>query len=471
MRRFTDKPPVRIGRACLVAAIAWLGVGCGGPARDGLVLVSLDTLRVGALGVFGRPDAHTPVLDRLAREGVHARAYTPIPLTTPAHATILTGFHPASHGLRKNVQRLSMRFDTLGEILGARGYATGAVAAAATAHPYWRLHQGFEVVDARKLAVRERPAGEVTDAALEVLDRLLEARPEAPIFLWVHYFDPHSPYAPPAPYDHLWDEGPSPFDGSDELHNRVIYEGLPVSPELLRRNLELYQGEVAYLDHELGRFLEGLEDRGLGGALIAVVADHGESFAPEYPFDHADRLYDSILAVPLILRGPGLPASDEVFPGTLPLEDLLPTLLELRGHPVPPGLDGVSRAAELRGEVPPTDVPIFAETARVPVRPDLREGGLNRGALRAVQRGGCKLVWNLDREEAALFDLEEDPEETRDLLQTSERGRCDPEALRRLHAEWARVHPEALTQKWISQSPPLSEGLRERLRALGYATE
>jgi arylsulfatase A-like enzyme len=451
--------------------IAWLGAGCGAPARDGLILVTVDTLRVGALGVFGHPDAHTPVLDRLAGEGVHARAYTPIPLTTPAHATVLTGFHPASHGLRKNVQRLSLRFDTLGEILGGQGYATGAVAAAATAHPYWRLHQGFEVVDAQTLTARERPAGEVTDAALEVLDRLLEARPEAPIFLWVHYFDPHSPYAPPAPYDQLWDDEPSPFDGSDELHNRVIYEGLPVSPELLRRNLELYQGEVAYLDHELGRFLEGLEARGLGEALIAVVADHGESFVPEYPFDHADRLYDSILAVPLILRGAGLPADDEAFPGTLPLEDLFPTLLELRGHPVPPGLDGVSRAAELRGEAPPTDVPIFAETARVPVRPDLQEGGLNRGALRAVQRGGCKLVWNLDREEAALYDLEEDPEETRNLLQASERGRCDAEALLRLHGEWARVHPEALTQKWVSQSPPLSEGLRERLRALGYAAE
>jgi arylsulfatase A-like enzyme len=471
LRRSIDKLRVRIQRACLVAALSWLGAGCGAPVRDGLILVTVDTLRVGALGIFGHPDAHTPVLDRLAREGVHARAYTPIPLTTPAHATILTGLHPASHGLRKNVQRLSLRFDTLAEILGREGYATGAVAAAATTHPYWRLHQGFEVVDARELADEDRPAEEVTDAALEVLDRLLEERPEAPVFLWVHYFDPHSAYAPPEPYDRLWDDEPSPFDGSDELHNRVIYQGLAVSPELLRRNLNLYQGEVAYLDHELGRLLEGIEARGLGDALTAVVADHGESFAPEYPFDHADRLYDSILAVPLILRGAGLPASEKVFPGTLPLEDLCPTLLELRGHLAPPGLDGVSRAAELRGERPPTDVPIFAETARVPVRPDLQQGGLNRGALRAVQRGGCKLVWNLDREEAALYDLAEDPGDTRNLLQSSEPGRCDPDALRRLHAEWARVHPEALTQKWVSQKPPIDEDLRERLRALGYAVE
>jgi arylsulfatase A-like enzyme len=427
-------------------------------------------LRADALGAFGREDARTPVLDRLAREGVRAYAFAPIPLTTPSHATLVTGLHPASHGVRKNGQVLRARFETLAETLRARGFLCGAAVSGAPLHPYFGLEQGFDEFDAEAIEGDGRRADAATEAALAVADRLLTRKGAAPIFLWVHYFDPHSAYAPPEPFDLLWDAAPGPWDGSHETHNRVLYEGLPASPELLARNRNLYQGEVAYTDRAIGRLLEGLSARGLGGALVAVTADHGESFAPEYPFDHADRLTDAILRVPLIVRGGGLPTARFVD-GAVPLEDVFPTLLELLGIEPPRGIDGRSRAAEFAGSEPVRDPPIFAESPRVRPRPEQRQSGRNRGALRAVQRAGCKLVFNLDTGEEQLVDLRQGSDATPDGIEAAPSERCDRDALRALHDAWARAHPLALEQRAGGSSAPLPEDLREQLMALGYTVE
>jgi arylsulfatase A-like enzyme len=440
---------------------------CRPASRDGVVLITIDTLRADALGAFGRGDARTTVLDRLAEKGVRADAYTPIPLTLPAHVSIMTGLHPASHGVRRNGAVLRSRIRTLAGTLRDLGYATGAVVSGLTLDPRFGLHRDFDVVDADGIRRDGRRAEGATRAALDVIDQLIETGPERSIFLWVHYFDPHSAYAPPPPFDEVWDSSPSPWDGSHQTHNRVIYGGLPATDGLLARNRNLYQGEVAYVDREIGELLDGLAGRGLEDALLVVTSDHGESFRPEYPFDHADRLFGEILRVPLIMRGPGLPAG-ATFPGNVRLQDLAPTILELRGHPVEPGMDGVSRAGELTGTAKPRALPVLSESPRARPRPEVKRAGLNRGALRAVQQAGCKLVWNLDREESALYDLTESPD---GLDRVPDSGRCDEASLRRLFDTWVLAHPDALRQSRGSKPAEIPSDLRRELEALGYALE
>jgi arylsulfatase A-like enzyme len=454
-------PALILVSACLVLC------SCRPAPRDGLVLITIDTLRADALGAFGRDDARTPVLDRLAEQGIRADAYTPIPLTLPSHASIMTGLHPASHGIRRNGAVLRAGVRTLAGTLRELGYATGAVVSGLTLDPRFGLHRDFDVVDAEGIRKDGRLARGATGAALGVVDQLFEKWPGQSAFLWVHYFDPHSAYAPPPPFDELWDSSASPWDGSHQTHNRVIYGGLPATEELLARNRNLYQGEVAYVDREIGELLEGLADRGLENPLLVVTSDHGESFRAEYPFDHADRLFGEILRVPLIVHGPGLPSGLR-FPGEVRLQDLAPTILELRGHEVEPGLDGVSRAAELLGAAEPRALPVLSESPRARPRPEAKRSGLNRGALRAVQQDGCKLVWNLDREESVLYDLHQSPDGL-DLV--PDPGRCDEASLRQLFEAWMRAHPDALRQSGGSKPAEIPPDLRRELEALGYALE
>jgi arylsulfatase A-like enzyme len=432
-----------------------------------VILITIDTLRADALGAFGRDDARTTVLDQLAEEGIRADAYTPIPLTLPAHVSIMTGLHPASHGARRNGVILRSRLRTLAGILRDRGYATGAVVSGPTLDPRFGLHRDFDVVSAEGIRRDGRRAEGTTRAALDVVDQLIDRRRGRSMFLWIHYFDPHSAYAPPPPFDGFWDPSPSSWDGSHQTHNRVIYGGVPATDELLARNRNLYQGEVAYVDRQIGELLDGISDRGLENALLVVTSDHGESFRLEYPFDHADRLFGEILRVPLIMRGSGLPAG-VTFPANVRLQDLVPTILELRGHPIEPDMDGVSRAAELMGTAQPRALPILSESPRVRPRPEVRRGGLNRGALRAVQQEECKLVWNLDREESVLYDLTKSPNGL-DLVPDS--GRCDEASLRRLFDTWMLAHPDALQQSRGSKPAEIPADLRRELEALGYALE
>ena len=247
------------------------------PERPSLLLVSIDTLRADHVGVYGAVDARTPVIDRLAAEGTRfTTAIASAPLTLPSHASILTGLYPPHHGVRYNgISRLLPSFDTLTERLRDAGYATGAVVGSAVLAGKYGLDQGFDHYDDDTRSrgdPAERPASEVTDGALAWLEHA-----ERPFFLWVHYYDPHERYAPPAPF-------------ADRFAGRP------------------YDGEVAYVDAELGRLFDSLAARGeLDEALIVVTSDHGESLGEHAELTHSYSLYDAVLAVPLVFRGPGVP--------------------------------------------------------------------------------------------------------------------------------------------------------------------
>lgn len=318
------------------AALALLLVapGCRPERPPNFLLVTLDTTRADAIGAYsGRPDA-TPHIDALAREGFRFdRAYTVTPLTIPAHSSIMTGLYPPRHGVRDNGDYfLGEEANTLAERLSGAGYATGAAVAAEVTSHHWGFAQGFGTfADAMGPTQRDRwrvsrPGEEVVADALAWLGR---QSVETPWFLWVHLFDAHHPYDPPAPYA----------------------ERFPRSP---------YQAEVAYVDAQVGRVVAALGDRAdLDRTWIVVVADHGEGLGEHGEDTHGVLLYDPTTRVPMVVRSPSRTPGVVATPTSL--VDLAPTLLDLAGLPTE-GMDGRSLAPVLRGEPAPPERSVYAES-------------------------------------------------------------------------------------------------------------
>jgi len=289
------------------------------PALSAL-LVTFDTTRADALGCYGREPAVTPNLDLLAREGVlFERAYAVAPSTLPSHASMLTGLYPIRHTVRHNgLQPLPQSARTLAETAKEQGFDTAAFVGSVVLADAFGLDQGFDVYDQPSHVARavtthfgERPASHVIDAALAWLERRDRERP---FFLWVHLFDPHAPYAPPAKFR----------------------KG--------RTSLDSYLGEIAFADRELGRLLDALRQQDLlERTAVLAVADHGEALGEHGESTHGTYCYEPTLRVPLILSMPG--GGRGVRASVLASSvDVYPTLAEAMGLPLPPEgeIDGVS---------------------------------------------------------------------------------------------------------------------------------
>jgi arylsulfatase A-like enzyme/cytochrome c-type biogenesis protein CcmH/NrfG len=387
---------VRRGLLAAAAVASPLLAACAPPrpaAPQAVVLITLDTLRADRVGVYGSSPL-TPNLDGLARSGVwFTQARTVVPLTLPAHASLLTGEHPAQHGVRNNGSfRLEEARTTLAEILRGRGWRTAAFVSSFVLDAQFGLQQGFETYEgplssseaAAGIHEPERGAAEITDAAV----RWLAGRGAEPFFLWVHYFDPHAPYLPPEPFRSRHGEAP-------------------------------YDGEVAYMDQELGRLLEALRRLPPGlTPLVAAAGDHGESLGEHGEETHGLFLYEATLRVPLILAGAGVPARGaDAREATL--LDLAPTLLTALRQPAPaalPGRDLLAPAVAPPGDSAPVS---FAET----LLPCLNFGW---SGTEAIVDAPLKLIRG---SAAELYDLEADPREEEDLAARRPADRQRLEAL------------------------------------------
>ena len=368
-------------RAAVLAAVLLLGA-CGRPPLPHVVLVTLDTTRADRFGFAGHAAARTPNFDALAGESwVFRQAMAPAPLTLPAHTTLLTGTYPIRHGVYYNDGfRVAEDLVTLPEILREEGYDTAAFVSAFPLDSQFRLDQGFDFYDddfgsaeePGHLGFAERRADE-TNAAVK---RFLEKRKgDRPLFLWIHYFDPHAPYAPPAPYDSL-------------------FAGAP------------YDGEIAFLDEQFGRLRE-LLDGALGreSTILAVAADHGEGLGEHGEPSHSAFVYDSTMHVPLLLRLPG--GGHGEVTRQVRTVDLLPTLLGELGLPSPEEVQG----RDLRPLLRPGGDPAGSEDAYLESRYCQLLGW---SPLRALRTGRHKLILAPRRE---LYDLEADPGERDNLAE------------------------------------------------------
>jgi arylsulfatase A-like enzyme/Flp pilus assembly protein TadD len=379
-------------------------------------------LRADHVGAYGATGAQTPTLDRIALEGVRFEtAISPVPLTLPTHATLLTGLDPPRHGVRHNgIHRLPEEVETLAERLSAAGFASGAVVGSSILAGRTGLRQGFEFYDDRiegelERAHVQRRAEDVNVAALRWLGEVSD-----PFFLFVHYYDPHARYEPPAPFAERFADHP-------------------------------YDGEIAYVDANLGRLLDALRKRNaLERTLVVVTADHGESLGEHDELTHSYTVYDATQWVPLLMRGPGLPVG-QVAAGIARTADILPTICAWLGMPTP-AVDGRDLRELWTGDSPD------ARTAYVETLATRLDYGWS--PLFGVRTGEWLYVRAPRRE---LYRVRNDPGQQRNLLEPGDE----------IHTETARDLDRRLAAHRAGERAPerasLDDETLAQLHALGYA--
>ena len=320
-------------RAAAIVALVLVAPGCRSRPSDtwpeaSVVLVSIDTLRADHLPLYGYTRGSTPTLDALGREGiVFDSAYSHCPLTLPAHSSMLTGLIPPHHGVHDNAGfTLKPGTRTLAARFHESGRTTGAAVSAFVLRSATGIAQGFDRYDDDIVqdASREDMGEQQRDGALSVASLLgwIEAQGDRRFFAFLHLYEPHTPYAPPAPFKERFADRP-------------------------------YDGEVAYADELVGRLLAPLRAKGtLEHTIVAVTADHGEGLGEHGEQEHGFFLYRETVRVPLVLRLPGGARAGLRVSGTVAQVDLPATLLDLAGVSAT-GMDGVSLRSAIMGGLGP----------------------------------------------------------------------------------------------------------------------
>lgn len=400
------------------------GAGVPSVVQPDIILVTLDTTRRDAIGCYGGTRAAaTPNIDALCREGLRFdQAVAVAPVTLPAHASMMTGLAPPRHKARYNgVFRLDATQDTLAEALSASGYHTAAFVSAFVLEHRFGLDQGFAHYDdaveqagsGLAASATERRGERTTDAALAHVATIDAGKP---MFLWVHYFDPH------APYQGLTDGGDS---------------------------AAAYRAEVAHVDAQFGRLRAMAATRGRP-TVWWVLADHGEGLGDHGERTHGLFVYDSTVHIPMLLSAPGLAAG--VRTDLASQVDLLPTTLAFAGLQAAPGLDGIDLLAGRRGD-----------DATVPVETALPWFDFGIAPLHALRGTGHKYI---AAPEPEFYDLAADPAEARNLA-------ADAAAMPARAVDWSvRLDGLLIEHGAIEDArPQVADGdaaASDRLRSLGY---
>jgi arylsulfatase A-like enzyme/Tfp pilus assembly protein PilF len=396
-----------------------------------VILITVDTVRADRMGFLGSPRGLTPQLDALARQSVvFERAYSQAPLTPVSHATILSGTYPRFHGVRDFGSRLPDSPPYLPDLLRARGYRTAAFVSSIILDPKNGFapgfERGFEVYDAgfhrkkrneSRLDSIQRRGEETVTRALD----WLEKNHQGPVFLWIHIWDAHDPYDPPAPF-------------------KEPYAGAP------------YDGCIAYVDATVGKLLAGLRSLGIyQGALIAVMSDHGESLGDHGENTHGVFLYDSTIRVPLLIKFPDARFAGQKISARVSLVDVAPTLLKAARAPVPAAIQGQSLLS-LIGTKEAGDRPSFAES-------EYSHQGFGWSSLEALRTGKFLFV---KAPQPELYDQTEDPGEDHNVYEKN-----------KLAAIRVATQLEGFLKRAGANAPAkvrssLSAQSVEKLRALGY---
>jgi choline-sulfatase len=396
-------------------------------SRPGVFLITIDTLRADHVHCYGYDRIRTPALDLLAKQGIRfTQAFTPSPITNSSHTSILTGLLPSSHGVSDFGVPLSATHPTLAELLAKRGYRTAAFIGAVILDSKSLapgLDRGFEFYDnfPEHTTTKSR-WGRLERRGMEVeqhAESWLNAHPTGSHFVWVHFYDPHDPYEPPPPYSDIYKD-------------------------------RLYDGEIAYADSALGHFLAYLKKQGwYDGALIVVVGDHGEGLGEHHEDTHGIFLYDSTMHVPLLVKLPNNREAGKEVEAQVRTTDIMPTILDLLGLPIPENLDGASLRPFFAGtELTPRTA--FGQTD-YPLR-------FGWAPLRSVRDEGFKFI---EAPKPELYDLHSDPGELRNEYVP---WNTDAQKLRKTLAE---LNPPSPTSGKPSPSAVSADTIDE-LHALGY---
>jgi len=404
------------------------GNGTVTKGRPSILLITLDTTRADHLEPYGATNVETPALSGLADQGiVFEHAVATAAVTGPTHASLLTGLYPRRHGIRNNLtHHLFEGTPTLAEWLSSAGYRTAAFVSAVVLEGRYGFDQGFEIYDDDLRSssesrittmTTERPGGATTNRALAWLDGLGD---DQPYFLWVHFYDPHLPYSPPSPWAETYRDRP-------------------------------YDGEIAYMDSQVGRLLRHPRAAG-DDVMVAAIGDHGEGLGEHGEKAHGLLVYESTIRVPWILKLPGGPAGVRIA-APISQVDLVPTIVEMLTFDSETGfesLEGRSLLPLLRGDDWDAERSLFAEAES----PFFTYGW---SRLRSVRQGSLKYI---DAPVAELYDLDHDPGENTNLADDHEAD------VRRLAVE---IEAWSASDGDSGSAAPVDAKTAEMLRALGYS--
>ncbi len=450
-------------------------------SKPNVLVLLVDTLRADHLGAYGYDRDTSPNFDRLAERGqLFRNAVAQSSWTLPSTASLLTGLYPQTHGsLEGATIRLRRTLPTLPELVFDQSIATGGFAANFIISEKNGFDRGFQKLEELFL----QPAAVLNESAVEWVRR----QGGRPFFGYVHYFDPHSPYAPPAPYDTMftsldidperardvvlrwtrlevetplysmfeWKVAP---EVEGDFHVDVPKRELILSEWLVQHWIDRYDGEIRYWDDQLGHLLGELEAEGvLDNTWILITSDHGEAFGEHAFFGHGTNLHDELIRVPFLIVPPGNEPG-RVIDEPVELIDIFPTVLSIFGLPVPEGAPGrvlAPRAANdrsagfsfVRAKSYQGDVVVTRE----------------RGAVRSPSH---KVIAELSEDgPVESFDLRQDPGEQRPL--SSDDQAALQESLRDQLSRWHRKTPRGMSD----DVPTLDPAIREKLIRLGYLSE
>jgi arylsulfatase A-like enzyme len=454
MMTTSRRPPFPL-LAVLTAAALLLPAACARrPQPRNVVFILVDTLRANHLGVYGYPRPTSPGLDAFARSAqFFSDARSQASCTFPSVNSILTSRAPAAFlGQPNESMGIPAQIPSLAEILKERGYRTVAVSASPVVrkspsrfNPHGGFDRGFE-------SFQEDCVWQPAECVNREARELLRSQDERPFFLYLHYIDPHGPYAPPPDYHRRFAIGHPDKDfirnGDPNPIANFLYKGAPdpgVTPADVQFLIDLYDDEIGHLDGQLAALLAELRASGrLDDTILVFAADHGEEFLEHHNIKHCRTVFDTEVKVPLVLQIPGLAARRIDQP--VQNLDIVPTILDYLGVP--------AKGRTFEGKS---------------LRPLLEEGKDGdrlqyslAGSYRSVSDGRYKLIHDLANGSFVLYDLRSDPGETRDVL---------PRERRAFH----RLQP-ALTA-WLAHTEgqgAADESVRKgqeelkKLRSLGY---
>jgi len=484
--------------------------------KPNIILITLDTVRADHVSCYGYERQTTPNLDAFSREGVlYKNAYATASWTLPSHASIFTGLYPARHGAHfntdytriakyfetqkgqqfdmtdlntKSILKLSEENITLAEILSERGYRTAGIIGGPFTASIFGLAQGFAYYDENFLDLGKDVnfflIYQVTDLFFSLKDFIilhgyssvkrlayqlneaafqwLESNHEQPFFLFINYFDPHTPYLPPPRYcagfgkvekgtivNRSLGADASYATAESAIMFSVITGNHRLAPGEKELFVSRYDGEIRYLDHCLGLLLERLKAlKVYDNSLIIITSDHGEAFGEHNLVSHGRTLYEELLRVPLIMKYPSPDARRGMVEKPVSLVDLFPTILSFLGYPIPSGIDGETLEISKH--------PLIAEWYYKWWDPEKY-----RRNLRAFYQGKYKYIWASNGVHE-LYDLENDPGEEKNLI---EKFPHEAQGMQRTLNQWLASFKPPSTE---GATVKINKSTEEKLRALGY---
>ena len=399
-----------------------------------VIIITFDTTRADHIGAFGKFGANTPTLDSLANDGVlYEKTLASVPITLPSHSGIMTGKTPFAHGIRDNgLFNLSQQQLTLAEILKEQGYSTAAAVGSFPLTSQFGINQGFDyfnehitlkqedmygdkTIPKNALFFDERTAAQVNDGIMP----WIEKNHQKPFFVWFHYFDPHQPHEPPAPYD-------------QQFIN------------------DLYQGEIAYADESLGTVIAQLKRlKVYDNSLIIFTSDHGEGNGEHNEATHSFLIYNTTLHVPLIIKYPGQKYANERIKKWVASIDIFPTILSVLNIEIPDDIQGKPLPIDNNDTL---SHEIYAET----LSPKLSRGW---GEQRGLIKDQYKYIHGPKKE---LYNLKSDPHELNNLIDQK------PELATSMKQALQDYIDENKPEYSASHSVNMSEKTLNIMRGLGY---